>query len=73
VNLDDFFAMVYMGFHENCDFHQICSHYIISINKITYKSLLWIHRAFLASPDSRGTQVPVLYEWHTRRVNFHVL
>ena len=25
VNLDDFFAVVYTGFHESCGFHQICS------------------------------------------------
>jgi hypothetical protein len=29
VNLDNFFAMVYMGFHESCSFHLICSRYTI--------------------------------------------
>jgi len=25
VNLDNFFAMVYTGFYEDCGLHQICS------------------------------------------------
>ena len=27
VNLDDFFVVIYTGFHEDCGFHQICSQF----------------------------------------------
>ena len=26
VNLDDYFAMIYTGFHKDCGFHLICTH-----------------------------------------------
>ena len=40
VNLDDFFAVVCMGFHEHCGFHQIRSHFIYQ-NAIMKSNDLW--------------------------------
>ena len=50
VNLNDFFAVIYTGFHEHCGFHHIRSHYSMCLKVNLY--FIYVYKFYYLADDT---------------------